>query len=151
MLNAFSYTGGFAYGGRGARRVTNLDSSVDALRLAERTWPSTARGGGRVDRRGRLRSCVPLSRPGTDVRRDRPDPPKFAFSRGQIDSATRGYKDINLLSMRLCGRGTLCTFSCSGVVSEDLFQKVVFGASLGRRREVRILERLAQGRITRCC
>jgi 23S rRNA (cytosine1962-C5)-methyltransferase len=149
VLNAFSYTGGFGVyaAAAGARRVTNLDSSADALRLAEENLALNGAGAEvesiagdafqvlrRFRDQGRTFDVIVL------------DPPKFAFSRGQIDSATRGYKDINLLSMRLLRPGgTLCTFSCSGVVSEDLFQKVVFGASLDAGREVRILERLAQG------
>jgi len=73
------------------------------------------------------------------------DPPKFAFSRAQVTRATRGYKDINMLGMRLLRPGgILCTFSCSGLVSPDLFQKVLFGASLDVGRQVRIIERLAQ-------
>lgn len=74
------------------------------------------------------------------------DPPKFAFSKRQLMAATRGYKDINMLGMQLLRRGgVLATFSCSGLVSEDLFQKIVFGASVDVQREVRILERLSQG------
>jgi 23S rRNA (cytosine1962-C5)-methyltransferase len=63
-----------------------------------------------------------------------------------LNAATRGYKDINMLGMRLLRPGgILCTFSCSGLVSEDLFQKILFGASIDVGREVRILERLGQG------
>ena len=40
--------------------------------------------------------------------------------------------------------GILCSFSCSGLVSEELFQKVLFGASRDVGRDVRILERLGQ-------
>jgi 23S rRNA (cytosine1962-C5)-methyltransferase len=150
VLNAFSYTGAFGVyaARRGAARITNLDTSADALRacaahlalnglpeqLAEnvegdafhvlRTWRD----------QGRLFDVIIL------------DPPKFAFSKAQLDAATRGYKDINMLGMRLLRPGgILCTFSCSGLVSEDLFQKVVFGASVDVHRDVRILQRLAQG------
>jgi 23S rRNA (cytosine1962-C5)-methyltransferase len=74
------------------------------------------------------------------------DPPKFAISVTQVMDASRGYKDINLLAMRLLRPGgLLVTFSCSGLVSADLFQKIVFGASVDAGRDVQILERLAQG------
>ena len=54
-------------------------------------------------------------------------------------AATRGYKDINLLALHLVRPGgLLATFSCSGLVSADLFQKVVFGAALDAGREVQI-------------
>jgi 23S rRNA (cytosine1962-C5)-methyltransferase len=73
------------------------------------------------------------------------DPPKFAFSRAQLDSASRGYKDINLQAMHLLRPGgILATFSCSGAVDELLFQKIVHGAALDAGRDVRILERLGQ-------
>jgi 23S rRNA (cytosine1962-C5)-methyltransferase len=150
VLNAFAYTGGFAvYAARqGARSVTNLDSSAEALRAAAQnlqlngftrdadTWVEG--DAFQVLRRfrdqGRQFDVVIL------------DPPKFAFSRAQVNAATRGYKDINMLGMALLRPGgILSTFSCSGLVSEDLFQKVLFGASVDVRREVRILERLGQG------
>jgi len=149
VLNAFSYTGAFAVyaGAHGARQITNLDSSADALRLGDENL--------------RLNDC-PCGVENIDadafrqLRRFRDeartfdliilDPPKFAFSRAQIASASRGYKDINLLAMRLLRPGgTLCTFSCSGAIDDALFQKILFGASLDANREVRIIERLSQG------
>ena len=73
------------------------------------------------------------------------DPPKFAHAAGQIERATRGYKDINLIAMQLLRPGgVLATFSCSGLVSSDLFQKVIFGAAVDARRDVHIIERLTQ-------
>ncbi|MCO6450583.1 MAG: 23S rRNA (cytosine(1962)-C(5))-methyltransferase RlmI, partial [Caldilineales bacterium] len=74
------------------------------------------------------------------------DPPKFASTKRQIDSAARGYKDINWLAMRLLRPGgLLATFSCSGLVSADLFQKIVFGAALDAGRDARIIRYFAQG------
>ena len=74
------------------------------------------------------------------------DPPKFAANATQVDAACRGYKDINLLAMQLLRPGgLLVTFSCSGLISADLFQKVVWGASVDARRDVQIIERLGQG------
>ena len=74
------------------------------------------------------------------------DPPKFAQSQGQIDRAARAYKDINMQAMHLLRPGgTLVTFSCSGLVSPDLFQKIVFGASVDAERDVQVVERLSQG------
>ncbi|MCB0062252.1 MAG: 23S rRNA (cytosine(1962)-C(5))-methyltransferase RlmI, partial [Caldilineaceae bacterium] len=63
------------------------------------------------------------------------------------DRALRGYKDINLLAMQLLQPGgILATFSCSGLVSADLFQKVIFGAAVDAGRAVQILEWLKQDR-----
>lgn len=73
------------------------------------------------------------------------DPPKFAQSTGQIDRALRGYKDINMLAMQLAKPGgILATFSCSGLVSADLFQKVIFGAAVDAGRDLQILDYLHQ-------
>jgi 23S rRNA (cytosine1962-C5)-methyltransferase len=73
------------------------------------------------------------------------DPPKFAQRKRNIEKATRGYKDINLLAMKLIKRGgVLITFSCSGAVGAELFQKVLFGAAVDASRTVQIIEHLAQ-------
>ncbi len=149
ILNCFCYTGGFSVysGAAGARRIVNVDSSADALALARRNM---ALNGLKMDDdeyiegnvfqvlrgyrdQGRAFDLVVL------------DPPKFASSRAQVDAATRGYKDINLVAMQvLRPGGILVTFSCSGLVSPDLFQKVVFGASVDAGRDAQILERLSQ-------
>lgn len=149
VLNAFSYTGGFAVyaAAAGAGRVTNLDSSADALREAEANLRlnglAVPAGNIQGDAFQVLRQLVAEGRTYDLVILD---PPKFAFSKGQLNAATRGYKDINMLGMRLLRPGgTLATFSCSGLVSEELFQKVLFGASVDVGREARILERLGQG------
>ena len=73
------------------------------------------------------------------------DPPKFAATEAQVDRATRAYKDLNLLAIKLLAPGgRLMTFSCSGGLSPELFQKVVAGAALDARRTVRIVGRLSQ-------
>ena len=64
---------------------------------------------------------------------------------GRVESACRGYKDTNLLAMQLIAPGgILFTFSCSGLVSPDLFQKVLFGASVDAGRDVQIVVKLSQ-------
>jgi 23S rRNA (cytosine1962-C5)-methyltransferase len=74
------------------------------------------------------------------------DPPKFARSEREVERAARAYKDVNLLAFRLLRPGgALFTFSCSGAVSADLFQKIVFGAAVDAKREAQILGTLAQG------
>lgn len=149
VLNAFSYTGAFAVyaAEQGAGRITNMDTSTDALRGIEenmalndfsRQDDEYVRG----DAFEELRTLRDRARSFDVVILD---PPKFAFSRSQLHAATRGYKDINMLAMRLLRPGgILCTFSCSGLVEEELFQKVVFGASVDVDRQVRIIERLSQ-------
>ena len=73
------------------------------------------------------------------------DPPKFADSRRRLEAAARGYKDINLLAFQLLAPGgLLVTFSCSGMLEPDLFQKIVADAALDAGRDARILRPLAQ-------
>jgi len=58
------------------------------------------------------------------------DPPKFAPTPKDAERAARGYKDINLNALKLLRRGgLLATFSCSGGVSPELFQKILAGAA----------------------
>ena len=149
-LNAFAYTGAFAVYAlaAGARHVTNVESSYEALELAEH---NLALNGFDPDQQAEqiAGNVFEVLRGFRDAGRQFDlailDPPRFAETRGQVEAATRGYKDINLLALQLLRPGgILATFSCSGLVSEDLFQKVVFGASVDAGRDVQILERLSQ-------
>ncbi len=151
VLNAFSYSGGFAVYALagGAKHVVNLDSSIEALELAERNLalngfdPDVQAEGVAGDVFQVLRAWR-----ATNERFDVIilDPPKFAHSQQQVERAARAYKDINLLAMQLLQPGgVLATFSCSGLVSADLFQKIVFGASVDAGRDVQVIERLSQG------
>ena len=73
------------------------------------------------------------------------DPPKFADTKGQLMRATRGYKDINLLAMKLLRpNGVLATFSCSGAVSPELFETVCREAAFDAKRSFQIVARTRQ-------
>jgi len=153
VLNAFSYTGAFAVYAleAGAEFVTNLDSSYEALEMAETNLRLND-----MDVEGQseqiagdvfeiLRDWREPGAPRFDV--IILDPPKFAHNQAQMEKALRGYKDINMQALHLLPPGgTLVTFSCSGLVSADLFQKVVFGAAVDAGRDVQILEWLRQDR-----
>ena len=150
VLNAFAYTGAFAVYAAyaGARRIINVDSSERMLQMAERNM----RRNGFGDREDvyapadvfEIMRAYENNKWKFDV--VILDPPKFAHSKRQVEKATRGYKDINLLGMKLIKPGgVLITFSCSGSVSADLFQKVLFGAAVDAGRHVQIIERLSQG------
>jgi 23S rRNA (cytosine1962-C5)-methyltransferase len=149
VLNAFSYTGAFSVyaASAGAAHVVNVDTSGEALKLAE----SNMALNGYADRPAEYIQADVFEQ--LRAFRDRGtrfdaiilDPPKFAHSKGQVAAACRGYKDINLLALKLLRPdGILFTFSCSGLVSIDLFQKVVFGASADAGRQAQILHRLSQ-------
>lgn len=149
VLNAFAYTGSFGvYAAKaGAERIVSVDTSADALGLA---LDNMSRNGltHRDDEyivgdvfavlrqfrtEGRQFDLIIL------------DPPKFAHSQAQVQAACRGYKDINLLAMQLLrSDGILFTMSCSGLVTPELFQKVVFSASVDAQRDVQVLEKLSQ-------
>ena len=73
------------------------------------------------------------------------DPPKFAPNAASVKRATAAYKDINLLAFKLLRPGgVLLTFSCSGLMTGELFQKVVADAAVDARRDAALVERLAQ-------
>ncbi len=149
VLSCFSYTGGFeiAAAAGGARAITAIDSSAEVLDLARQNYelnnislPVEQIAGNvfselrRFRTEGRTFDVIVL------------DPPKFVQNRSQLERASRGYKDINLLAMQLLRPdGILATFSCSGLVSTDLFQKIVWGAAVDSKRDVQIVERLTQG------
>jgi 23S rRNA (cytosine1962-C5)-methyltransferase len=150
VLNAFAYTGAFsvyAVAG-GAARIINVDASEDVLKLAERNMRRNGFGG---------REDVYAAADAFDLLRTYRDygwhfdvvvldPPKFASSKTHVEAAMRGYKDINLLGMKLLrSGGYLITFSCSGAINCELFQKVLFEAAVDAKRDVHIVERLGQG------
>ena len=73
------------------------------------------------------------------------DPPKFAESKAQLLGACRGYKDINMLAFQLLAPGgVLLTYSCSGLMEQSLFQKIVADAALDAGRDAQILELLSK-------
>lgn len=149
VLNAFAYTGAFTVAALagGATRVTNIESSAPALALARRNLALNGQAPDRVeDIEGDAFEQLRRLR---DARRSFDlvvlDPPRFAESRGQVERAARGYKDINLLAIKLLRPGGLLfTFSCSSGVERALFQKIVADAAVDARRELQILEWLSQ-------
>lgn len=146
VLDGFCYTGGFALNALAgaARSVLALESSAEALGLARANerlngFSGTDWVGGDV---------FQMLRHLRDGRRQFDlitlDPPKFAPTAAHVAKAARAYKDINLLAFKLLRPGgLLVTFSCSGGVSADLFQKIVAGAALDAGVDAQIIERLA--------
>lgn len=149
VLNAFAYTGGFAvYAAKaGAGRITNVDTSAEALTMARSNVEmnsDTPRDDEYVvgDVFAVLREYRAAGRRFDLIVLD---PPKFASSQVRVTAACRGYKDINWMALQLLPTdGILFSMSCSGLVSPDLFQKVVFGACVDAERDVQVLERLSQ-------
>jgi 23S rRNA (cytosine1962-C5)-methyltransferase len=149
VLNVFSYTGAFAvaaYAG-GAGRVLNIDSSTSVLALAlEQLTRNRMPAGEDSVLAG---NAFEVLRKFRDENRKFDvvilDPPKFAAMQKDLRHASRAYKDINWLAMRILRpEGLLFTFSCSGLVDESLFQKIVFSAALDAERDVQIIGRCGQ-------
>ena len=148
VLNAFSYTGSFGVCAalNGAESVINIDSSEPALEAALQAMSmnglSTKAEYINVDVFDQLRQYRDDEQSFDVIVLD---PPKFAHNTSQVEAACRGYKDINLLAFELLRPGGyLLTFSCSGLVEADLFQKVVFGASVDAEQQAQIIGWLNQ-------
>ena len=141
VLDCFTYTGGFAINALagGARAVTAIDSSAGALEVARRNaqlnaLPQAEWMEGDVFQR--LRQFRDEARSFDVIVLD---PPKFAPTAVHAERAARAYKDINLLALKLLRpNGTLMSFSCSGGVSAELFQKIIAGAAIDAGVDARI-------------
>lgn len=149
VLNCFCYTGGFslqALAG-GAKSVLSIDSSGPALAQAQANLalnpklPADRAQWQEADvfqalrdfrKAGKLFDLIVL------------DPPKFAPSAAHADRAAKAYKDINILGCRLLKPGgLLMTYSCSGGVGLEMFQKIIADSALDAGRSARIVRRLA--------
>lgn len=149
VLNCFCYTGGFSLYAKSAEasHLTNIDSSSEALTLISKNFELNNYS---IDNVENIEGDVfKLLRKFRDENRKFDviilDPPKFAESVSQVTKAARGYKDINLLAMKLLNRGGfLFTFSCSGHISQELFRKIVDDAAIDSGRIVKIIRQLTQ-------
>ena len=150
VLNCFCYTGGFGLYARacGATKVTQVDASADALALAKKNEAlahlcGTTMEYVEADVFDYLRKCRDENRTFDLIVLD---PPKFAASKSQLERAARGYKDINLLAMKLLKKGgTLATFSCSGAMTPGLFDRVLFNAARDAGRFFQVVARTSPG------
>jgi len=147
VLNCFCYTGGFSlYALRGgAKSVLSIDASAEALAIAATNLASNGLDASAAEwqcddvflalrklrDQGRKFDFIIL------------DPPKFAPTAAFAEKAARGYKDINLLGFKLLNPGgLLATYSCSGGISEELFQKIIAGAALDAGVDAQIVHHL---------
>ena len=150
VLNCFCYTGTMSVAALmgGARSVLSIDSSAPSLQMAARNLQLNALD---KTRAAWLDADVFLA---LRKLRDQAktfdlvilDPPKFAPTAHHVEKAARAYKDINLLGLKLLRPGGyLMTFSCSGGIGSDLFQKIVAGAALDAQIDAQIVQRLGPG------
>ncbi|CCN34087.1 Ribosomal RNA large subunit methyltransferase [Vibrio nigripulchritudo SO65] len=151
VLNCFSYTGGFGlYAMKGeASRVINADVSQPALDTAKL---NAEQNGFDVSKKRAVFLNADVFKLLREYRDQGTmfdvvimDPPKFAESKSQLNGACRGYKDINMLAMQILKPGgTLLTYSCSGLMENDLFQKIIADAAVDAGRSVKFVERFEQ-------
>ena len=150
VLNCFCYSATMSIAAMkgGAASVVSIDSSAPALETGKRI---ATRNGCTADQMEWVEADV-----FTHLRKLRDqgkffdliilDPPKLAPTTHHVERASRAYKDINLLGFKLLRPGgMLMTYSCSGGVSVDLFQKIVAGAALDAGVDAQITKRLSAG------
>jgi 23S rRNA (cytosine1962-C5)-methyltransferase len=147
-LNCFCYTGGFslAAAAGGATEVLSIDSSAEALALAADNAALNGQGVHNWQQSDVFEALRALREAGRQFDLIVLDPPKFASTHHHVDRAARAYKDITLNALRLLAPGgELLTFSCSGAISVELFQKIVAGAVIDAGVSCQMLQRLAAG------
>jgi 23S rRNA (cytosine1962-C5)-methyltransferase len=146
VLDVYTYAGGFALAALrgGAAAATCVDSSLRAL---ERAQAHAA-----------LNQLGPLDTVEADAFRyletARPrsydlvviDPPKFARARKDLEAALKGYQRLNALALNACAENALlATSSCSQLVDEEAFERVVAAAAKDAGRRVQLLTVASQG------
>jgi 23S rRNA (cytosine1962-C5)-methyltransferase len=149
VLNCFGFTGGFTVYSLagGAKSVLSIDSSEEAIEMAKENVALNGQPEERCewivgDVFEELRTLRDKAEAFDLVILD---PPKFAPTASQAQKAARGYKDINLYAFKLLKPGgILMTFSCSGGIDMNFFQKIVADAALDAEVNAKILYRLSQ-------
>lgn len=149
-LDVFCYQGGFAlHLARACKSVVGVDASREALEAAEANANSNAAI-------LKVKELEWLEANAFDLLKDYSsggkkfdtivlDPPAFAKSKRTLDTALRGYKELNLRALKMLRPGgVLITNSCSHHVSESEFLQMVAEAAVDAKRSVRILEKRIQ-------
>ena len=149
VLNAFSYSGGFSIYAlkAGAKMVHSLDSSAKAIKLVEENLKIN----NLTDKNHKSITADALDYLNSDEARDEGydiiilDPPAFAKHRSARHKAVQAYKRLNARALNIMKPGgMLITFSCSQVVTPDLFNNTIAAAAIEANRHVRILHHLHQ-------
>ncbi len=145
-LDCFCYTGGFAtHMASCCRDVEAVDISESALDIARRTAQLNQIGNIHYELDNvfdRLRLYANLKRRFDTIVLD---PPAFAKNRNHVESALRGYKEINLRALHLLNRGgLLVTASCSQLIDEITFLNLLTQAAAEARRKVQVIQKRTQ-------
>ena len=145
VLDAFSYTGGFGLAAieGGCSSLTCIEISEAATRLLEANIELNKLGTASVtvktgDAFEILRDMLSE---GDQFDTIILDPPAFCRSKSAFVRACRGYKDINRLAMKLLSPdGILITCSCSRPISDEMFLRVLWQASVEAGRSAKLLK-----------
>jgi 23S rRNA (cytosine1962-C5)-methyltransferase len=146
VLNMFCYTGGFSFYAMrgGARSVHSVDSSERAISITDKNVELNFPGDERHE------SFAKDAFKYLENAKDKYDliildPPAFAKHLNVVHNALQGYKRLNAIAFeQIRPGGIIFTFSCSQVVSKDMFRKMAFSAAARAGRQVRILHQLTQ-------
>ena len=147
VLNMFCYTGGFSvYAMRGAAtKVVSVDSSSKAIELTEANINLNFPGDTR-----HLAVAEDAFKYLDSIKKDEfdliiLDPPAFAKHRSALKNGLIGYRKLNYKAFEKIRKGgVIFTFSCSQVVTKEMFRLTVFTAASQSGRKVRILHQLTQ-------
>ena len=145
-LNMFCYTGGFSFYAMrgGARLVHSVDSSARAIELTKQNVELNFPGDNRHE------AFVDEAFHFLEHAKDRYDlivldPQTFAKHQKVLDNAIQGYKKLNRKGIEIIrSGGIIFTFSCSQVMTKELFRQTVFTAAANTGRRVKILHQLTQ-------
>ncbi|MEL5333882.1 23S rRNA (cytosine(1962)-C(5))-methyltransferase RlmI [Serratia marcescens] len=149
VLNCFSYTGAFAVSALmgGCAQVISVDTSQAALDIARQNVELNKLDLNKAEfvRDDVFQLLRNYRTQGEKFDLIIMDPPKFVENKNQLASACRGYKDINMLALQLLNPGgILLSFSCSGLMPTDLFQKILADAAVDAGRDVQFIEQFRQ-------
>ncbi len=145
VLNAFCYTGAFsvyAFAG-GAESVTSVDASKSAIDLCRQNVVTNFAS---APHHAEVADCFSyLTQIPDTFDLIVLDPPAFAKHQRAVQRAMRGYETINALALKkIKSGGTLATFSCSQLISREMFRDAVMRAAVSAGRFVRIVDSLHQ-------
>ena len=146
VLNMFCYTGGFSFYAMrgGAKLVHSVDVSARAIELAhknvELNFPNDTRHEAFAEEAFKF---LENSHDKYDL--IVLDPPAFAKHQNVLNNAIQGYKKLNRKGIEVVkSGGIIFTFSCSQVMTKEMFRKTVFTAAANTGRKVRILHQMTQ-------
>ncbi len=151
-LDVCTYHGGFAlHMARVCDHVTAIDMSREALEMAEKNEKLNSGAKKKNEIEWMEANAFDLLRDYADAGRQYDtivlDPPAFARSKKNLESALRGYKELNLRAMKMLRPGgILVTCSCSFAVSEDEFLTMLGEAAQDAHRSAKIIEKRTQAK-----